>query len=230
MSAELLGSRLTAYGLRPVARIRITENRSGLVSLSRQRVLSVHRAYLDAPDEVLQAIARFVSPGTRRPERRLLQQKIVSWYSLQPPSRQVAKAPRPEQPRPGDEEILTRLGVLFSQYNQRHFSSALPAIPIRLSGRMRTRLGQLTLDPAGQPQEISISRRHLRAHGWEEAGHTLLHEMVHLWQCVSGQKVDHGSKFRAKAREVGVAASARRWVRKRVVPRTTHNALLTLFG
>ena len=217
MSPDLLGTRLTAQGLRPVSRIRITENRTVLVSLSRQRVLSVHKAYLDAPDEILQAIVKFVAPGARRDVRRRSQQVIVDWYASTWRLGDWAtghRPRRPEVPRPGDEETLTRLRLLFSQFNERYFSGALPAIPICLSSRMRSRLGQLTLDPSGQPADISISRRHLRAHGWDEAGHTLLHEMVHLWQCVSGQKVDHGSKFRAKAREVGVEAAARRWVRR----------------
>jgi hypothetical protein len=235
MSPEIdrLAERLGGQGLRPVARIRVTENRTVLVSLSRQRVLSVHRAYLAAPDEILRAIVTFVSPGTRRDVRRRMQQLIVDWYTATGPLGHPATGPlkrRPERPRPGDDETLARLGLLFSEYNQRHFDGTLPAIPIHLSSRMKSRLGQLTLDDAGQPSDISISRRHLKAHGWDEVAHTLLHEMVHLWQCASGHAVDHGSKFRAKAREVGVEASARRWVRKRPAARTTHYAPLTLFG
>jgi predicted SprT family Zn-dependent metalloprotease len=83
---------------------------------------------------------------------------------------------------------------------------------------MRTRLGHLSLDQAGRPTDITISRRHLAAHGWDEAEQTLLHEMVHLWQWVIGHTVDHGPQFRAKAREVGVAAAARRWVTSKRKP------------
>jgi hypothetical protein len=57
-----------------------------------------------------------------------------------------------------------------------------------------------------------ISRRHLRRHGWTEALATLVHEMVHQWQDERGGPVDHGRAFRAKAREVGVPAAARRAV------------------
>jgi len=60
------------------------------------------------------------------------------------------------------------------------------------------------------PAEIVVSRRHIRRHGWEEALHTLLHEMVHQWQDEQGFAIDHGSSFRAKAREVGITPSARR--------------------
>ena len=58
--------------------------------------------------------------------------------------------------------------------------------------------------------EIAISFRHFRRHGWDEALHTLLHEMVHQWQDETGRPIDHGRDFRRKAREVGVTPAAKR--------------------
>ena len=77
---------------------------------------------------------------------------------------------------------------------------------------MRSRLGHYTggATVASEPAEIAISWRHIRRHGWEEALHTLLHEMVHQWQDETGRPIDHGARFRAKAREVGIEAAARR--------------------
>ena len=76
---------------------------------------------------------------------------------------------------------------------------------------MRSRLGELALDARdGQPKEIAISRRHVRTHGWDEVGHTMLHEMIHQWQAETGRAVDHGREFRRKARQVGVEPRARR--------------------
>ena len=75
---------------------------------------------------------------------------------------------------------------------------------------MRSRLGHYTCAAHGEPAEIALSWRHIRRDGWEEARHTLLHEMVHQWQDEGGHAIDHGAKFRAKAREVGVAPFARR--------------------
>jgi hypothetical protein len=221
---ERLGRRLADQGLRPVARLRVTENRTVMVSLSRKRVLSVHRGFAAAPDGVLQAIVRFVSPGATRDMRKIAQREILSYHAsagpaVQPPQR------RCERPLPGDAEAIAKLDVLFSDYNGRHFLGALPRVPIRLSGRMRTRLGHLSLADDGRPTEITISRRHLAEHGWDEVGQTLLHEMVHLWQCATGQRVDHGPAFRARARQAGVAASARRWVRKPRRPRQPALAL-----
>lgn len=222
-AAEQLHERLRALGLRPVERVRATENRSVLVSLSSKRVLSVHRAYAQAPDRVLKAIVRFVSRWTPRDLRRAAQHEIISFHQASPDRLdhldRLDRPTRKHRPQPGDAEALERLGLLFQALNQRHFMGSLPGLPIRLSGRMRTRLGHLSLDPGGRPTDITISRRHLTAHGWDEAEHTLLHEMVHLWQCAEGHKVDHGRHFRAKAREVGAVAAARRWV-----SRPTHHA------
>jgi hypothetical protein len=78
---------------------------------------------------------------------------------------------------------------------------------------MKTRLGELAVDlRTGRPIRITMSRRHIRRHGWAEVEHTLLHEMVHQWQAETGRPVDHGAGFRRKAREVGVVPRAKRRV------------------
>jgi hypothetical protein len=215
-AARILFQRLYDNGMRQISRLRVTENRSVLVSLSKKRILSVHQAYAAAPDSIIRAIVRFISAGTLKAARQAAQRDIIAYYrSVEP---RVASASialrRADRAHPGDAEVVEKLGLLFDEYNQRHFRAALPTIPIRLSGRMKTRLGHLTLARDGQPAEITISRRHLAAHGWNEVAHTLLHEMVHLWQAANGKPVDHGPGFRRKARETGVTASARRWVRK----------------
>jgi hypothetical protein len=85
-------------------------------------------------------------------------------------------------------------------------------IPIRISRRMKSRLGHYSPSGEGSEPEIVISRRHIRRDGWEEALHTLLHEMVHQWQDEQGLVVDHGASFRAKARAVGITPLACRAV------------------
>jgi len=123
------------------------------------------------------------------------------------------RPPRRERARPGDLVLLHRLETLHRQLNIQHFGGALGDIPIRLSSRMRRRLGELSVDlPTGRPTEIALSRRHLNRHSWPEVEHTMLHEMVHQWQAETGLPVDHGSTFRKKAREVGVLAVAKRLV------------------
>jgi hypothetical protein len=214
--AELLLGRLRALGLRHVEGLAVTDNRSVMVSLTPRRVVRIHRGFVMAPDRVLKAVVRFLTPGLPRALRRAAEHEILGFaaeaHAAAPPARPRAA----ERAAPGDAAKLERLLALFREYNVRHFAGALPALPIRLSGRMRSRLGHLTLaHVTGEPLEIALSRRHVDAHGWDEAGHTLLHEMVHLWQHANGHQVDHGPAFRAKAREVGVAPGARRWVRRR---------------
>jgi hypothetical protein len=113
-----------------------------------------------------------------------------------------------------DADALRKLAQAFQALNRAHFGAALPALPILLSGRMRSRLGHIVLDRGTErPIAIVLGRKHVLEHEWREVRETLLHEMVHLWQSVEGMKVDHGPRFRAKAREVGVTAAARRKVR-----------------
>jgi hypothetical protein len=90
----------------------------------------------------------------------------------------------------------------------------LAPIAFRISSRMRTRLGELTVNPrTNRATEIAISRFHLECDGWDEVQHTLLHEMVHQWQVELGLDPDHGETFRRKALDVGVVPGARRVVK-----------------
>lgn len=208
--------RLVLLGLPRPRAIRVTDNRTVMVSLSPRGVLSIHRGYAGAPDRVLKAVVRFLKPRTSRELRRAAERVILSFraedHADGPPRRRRSS----DRPRAGDAEKTERLVRMFAEYNARHFDGLLPILPMRISGRMRTRLGQLCLrHETGEPHEITMSRGHIDRHGWTEAAHTLLHEMVHLWQHSNGHAVDHGPAFRRKAIEVGVVASARRDVGKR---------------
>lgn len=209
--SALLAQRLQALGLRGFTRVVATENRAVMVSVGRGGVLRVHRGYALAPDRVLAAVVRFVTPGTRRLLRHAAQREILA-FRPEGTGRDAPARPRAvERAHPGDAARIARLTALFGDLNARHFDGALPELPIRLSGRMRSRLGHLALRPGTEePFEITIGRRHLLRHGWEEATHTLLHEMVHLWQHRGGLRVDHGPAFRRKAREVGIAPASSR--------------------
>jgi hypothetical protein len=112
-------------------------------------------------------------------------------------------------PRPEDQEIIRRLVQLHETLNSRYFGGRLGRVPIHLSDRMRSRLGELRLDP-GRSVDITLSRRHLRRDPWPDVEQTLLHEMVHQWQVESGLPLDHGRAFRRKADEVGIEPRARR--------------------
>ena len=210
----VLARRLELLGLPRAARIRVNDNRTVMVSLSRSGVLSIHRGYALASDRVLKAVVRFLNPRLSRAARRAAERVILAFPAAEHVPGGPGRARSPDRPRAGDAEKSDRLARLFAEYNRRHFGGLLPSLPMRISGRMRTRLGQLCLHHGSrEPHEITLSREHIDRHGWAEAAHTLLHEMVHLWQHVNGHGVDHGPAFRRKAMEVGVVAAARRDVR-----------------
>jgi hypothetical protein len=205
-----LEGRLASQGLRGYARVVTHANRTVMLSLTARGELRLHRGYAFAPDAVLQAIVRFLDPRLPRAARRLAEREFLAF----PVEQHAPSGPgRRERPRPGDLLTLHRLGQAHERLNQEHFEGRLGSLPIRLSGRMRSRLGEVSVDlRTGRPMEIAISRRHIARHAWAEVEHTLLHEMVHQWQAETGLPVDHGPIFRRKAREVGVLPGARRAV------------------
>lgn len=207
--ADALLTRLRALGLGRITRCRLTRNRNVMVSF-RGSELRVHEAYLDAPPEVHGAIVAFVE-GRTRAERRAAQRRIVTFKV---PAPEIAPPRRRERMHPDDQPFAEKLMGWHERFNAKHFGGRLRRIPVRVSRRMKSRLGHYTAAASGESAagEIAISRRHLRRHGWREALETLLHEMVHQWQDETGRPLDHGAEFRAKAREVGIAPAAKRGV------------------
>jgi hypothetical protein len=214
---DWLPERLQGLGLTHVDQVLTHTNTTVMLSLSR-RILRLHRGYAFAPDEVLRAIVQFLNPRVPRVRRRAAEREF-----LQFPATSYVAAPgriiRRDSTRPGDRPMLGRLKELHHALNLLHFEGRLREISIRLSSRMKSRLGELAVDlNTGQPTEIVIGRRHIARHSWSEVEHTLLHEMVHQWQAETGIEVDHGVTFRAKAREVGVVPAAKRKVPLSLAP------------
>lgn len=199
----VLFSRLQELGLRGIDTLVLMRTRTVMVSLIGQ-TLRVHEGYADAPEHVLRAIVTFAT-ARHRPTRSAARDAILA--------HDVERAPasrRAEPAKPGDIALIASLMQAHRELNTAKFAGSLSEIPIRLSGRMATRLGHF--DPGSRltPPEIVMSRRHVVRHGWKEAMHTLLHEMVHQWQHETGQPVDHLGAFRKKCREVGITPAARR--------------------
>jgi hypothetical protein len=207
--AEELRTRLMRLGLGDHYRVRLTTNRTVVVSYSGGE-LRIHNSFLGANEEVWRAVILFVH-GRTRVVRNEARRTI-----LQFPVPRSSGAPRrkrsPERTNPADVPFIRELSRLQRAYNDERFGGTLRAIPIRVSRRMKSRLGHYSPAAHGREAEIVISRRHIRRDGWGEAAHTLLHEMVHQWQDEQGLVVDHGSSFRAKARAVGITPLACRAV------------------
>ena len=200
----LLARRFALLGLRDIDRVRTHTNRTVMVSLNARRVLRLHRGYAAAPDRVLRAIVRFLNPRIPRPLRRLAEREFLA-FPVEEHAPSTKSVPRHDRPKPGDLLFLHRLQQLHQRFNDEHFGGTLGALPLRISGRMRARLGELSVDlRTGRAIEIAISRRHLAHHPWPEVEHTMLHEMIHQWQAENGQPVDHGKGFRRWARELGI--------------------------
>ena len=205
-NAEELLARLRTLGLKRIARIQLTRNRNVMVSFG-SGVMRVHEGYLAAPEPVLRAIVNFVE-GRTRADRRAAQRAIVTHPVASSTS---TPATRRERTHTDDVAMVEQLTDWHTRYNARHFHGRLKPVAMRVSRRMKSRLGHYSAGiPGGDVAEIAISRTHIRRHGWPEALHTLLHEMVHQWQDETGRSIDHGSTFRAKCREVGIAPYARR--------------------
>jgi hypothetical protein len=208
-NAEELRARLQRLGLGTQYRVRLTTNRTVVVSYSGGE-LRIHHSFLGADEEVWKAIILFVH-GRNRVVRREARRTILEFpvaRSNDPPRRRR----RPERTHPADLPLIHELTRWHAGYNDERFGGMLRAIPIRISRRMKSRLGHYSPASEGCVPEIVLSRRHIRRDGWGEALHTLLHEMVHQWQDEQGLVVDHGSSFRAKARAVGITPLACRAV------------------
>lgn len=122
----------------------------------------------------------------------------------------MTKRPRAPRTHRDDVEFLHRLQESHAEYNHALFDDALKPVVIRISRRMKNRLGHYMEAGRGLPAEIAISRRHITRDPWDDVLHTLVHEMVHQWQDENGYPLDHSQVFRRKAREVGISSRATR--------------------
>ena len=205
-----LETRLRAAGLSADTPVVPHTNSRVLVTLTRRGALRVHAGFGFAPDPVLAAIARWARPRLRRAER-LAAGRILAAFPVHahiPPGPAARRRPSPPAD-PGDAGRLERLGALHALLNARSFGGALGPVEIRLSARMRRRLGEFRPASSTEPVAvITLSRRHLRRDGWSRATETLLHEMVHQWQAEHGRPLGHGPEFRLKCSELGIDGRA----------------------
>jgi hypothetical protein len=197
---------LRARGLTRIDRCALTRNSRVMVSF-RGSELRIHRGYLAAAPEVLDAIVRLVQGRTKA-----IRREAGKFIVANSPVTADNSSRRREQNHPDDAAWSAKLVAEHTRLNAEHFQNSLKTIVVRVSRRMKSRLGHYSPADASSAAEIAISRRHIRRHGWDDALETLLHEMVHQWQAETGRVLDHGPEFRRKAREVGIRPRAKRTV------------------
>jgi hypothetical protein len=197
---------LRRRGLKSIETVKLTKNSRVMVSF-RGREMRVHRGYLDATPEVLDAIVRLVEGRTKA-----IRREAGKFVVANAPAGISDEPRRREGTHPDDEAWSARLANDHRRLNAELFGGMLSPIAVRVSRRMKSRLGHYSPAVGAGAAEIAISRRHIRRHGWDDAIQTLIHEMVHQWQAETGLPLDHGPNFRRKAREVGIRPRAKREV------------------
>ena len=196
-----------------LARVVYTRNRRVMASLvQRGATLRLNAAFAEAPEAVVQAVARLFTArdGRTRAKARGRVREFIRSLPAPPPAER--RGPRRRHVAPADLPLVARLQAEFDRVNAESFAGALPRVPLFLSTAMRRRNGHF----CSSPLEIVISRPLLTHAVGGEAEATLRHEMIHLWQFASGKKPDHGREFRAWAKRLDVHPRATRPVRWRV--------------
>ena len=140
-TADDLLARLRSLGLKRIATCRLTRNANVMVSW-RGAELRVHEGYLSAPPDIHEAIVAFVESRSRA-ERRVATKRIVAFAGST-----WRDSGRRERTRPEDEPLARKLEEWHARLNAEYFGGALKAVPIRVSRRMKSRLGHYT---AGGP-------------------------------------------------------------------------------
>ena len=199
-------------------RVRLTvhDNRSTMVSFRRRPGevhYRVHHMFLEAPGEVVSALAAFAGPGRggAGARRRRAGSHIDAFVKAH---RARIGAPRADRLEPLGR--VHDLQAIFDQVNAEHFEDAIEARigwgPIR-SGRRRR-----TVKTGVYVQDARIIRIHPTLDRPEVPAfyvaavvfHEMLHQAVPARE-VNGRRVVHGPEFRRRERAYPDHARARAW-------------------
>ena len=213
---------LARRGCRRVEEIRFKKNRGRIISLSKDgRTLHVHACFQDADDEVVSAVVTFLKAGRRsyayRESIRVMRDYFEAHGQKYAPMTAEEEDHRLKRdierlPCAGNAEQRGFIRDAFARYNSGLFGSKLPQVKLRLSDRMRSRLGHIRYHTTSSGERIVLELAlniHLMLPGNEAILlDTILHEMTHMeaW-LVHGERA-HGSDWKAIANRVGCEATA----------------------
>ena len=212
-TAEEILMLLRSAGAPGLLTVALRENRSTLWSLTqRGTVLNLHVAYAQAPASVLLSFAAVIrGAGRRSHEYRAARKRVAAWDGLRDHLARIRRNSVGFSRRPGPccATPLQRVYLqrLYRYLNATRFSGRLPAtVPIRLSSRFTSRLGQMVAGSADGSRvvvEIALHADLMLAANDTGRLDTLLHEMAHAANYLFDGEVGHGPRWRRWARSVG---------------------------
>lgn len=207
-------------GARRLRRVIFRRNRTTIWSLSGNgTVLNLHEGYREASPGILDAFAVIVRDAYRDTSAyREAARRVRDWQGLVPALRHAREAYRrlrrrrrrqPNYPGPccASAEQKRYLRRLYLYLNESRFDGRLPrAVPLRLSNRFSSRLGQMvpgTCDGRRIVLEIALNvDLMLRGNGRERLD-TLVHEMAHAADWLFSGGEGHGPTWRKWAQRAG---------------------------
>jgi hypothetical protein len=208
--AAMVGA-LRARGCRGVCEVSFRANRSRLISLTAGGTrLNLHECFRSASPEVLDAIAAFAGAKGNTGRYRAAIARLRAWHEGQ------VAAPEEVEAGPGtccgtaaQRQLLAQW---YRQLNRAYFGGRLPELtPVRLSDRMRRRLGHVQYGGARGDRtvtEIALNVDLLLPGNEHALRDTLLHELAHAEAWLIHGHRGHGRIWRTVAARVGCEARA----------------------
>jgi len=196
-------------------RLFVHDNRSTMVSFRRMRGLlhyRVHHMFLDAPRDVVHALAAFAGPGRGMAARRREAGGRIDAYVREHRS-------RIGEPRPARLEARGRvhdLEAIFDRLNAEHFEGRIEARigwgPNRGRGRRRTiKTGVYVQDARLIRIHPALDRREVpELYVATVVFHEMLHQAVPAVER-NGRRVVHGAEFRRRERAYPDYERAKAW-------------------
>ncbi len=214
-SAGRLADAIASLLAEPV-RLTVHDNRSTMVSFRRKPGFvhyRVHHMFLDAPDDVVHALAIFAGPcrGKAARRRRAAGSRIDAFVRIH---RSRIGAPRPA--RVEARGRVHDLQTLFDRLNAEHFEGQVEA---RIGwGAWRGGRRRRTIKTGVYVQDARLIRIHPSLDRPEVpefyvaavVHHEMLHQMVPALEA-NGRRVVHGDEFRRRERAYPDYARAKAW-------------------
>ncbi len=196
-------------------RLVVHDNRSTMVSFRRVSGLlhyRVHHMFLDAPQEVVGALAAFAGPGKSMAARRRDAGGRIDAYVRQHRARIGAPRPARLEPRGSVHDLK----AIFDRLNAEHFEDRVEARigwgPNRGGGRRRTiKTGVYVQDARLIRIHPALDRREVpELYVAAVVFHEMLHQVVPAVER-NGRRVVHGAEFRRRERAYPDHVAAKRW-------------------